>query len=115
MQDGVTRRKYTFPRTGEFLIVRYHTQLIFSGSDGGSWHNWGYVRCQKNCTGLKEAQYPYVAKLREITKEDALAAIEQYGLVPVLTEKGDRIYDTPDGAFKAKYGGLALIDDRILL
>jgi hypothetical protein len=106
---------FSFPRKGEFLIIRYHSRLTFGGEDGNAYGCWGCVTCRRNYTGLKEREKPYVARLRELTREDALEAIERFGLVESLSDKGDKIYDTPDGAFKLKYGGETLIDDRFLI
>ena len=109
------RRMFSFPRKGEFLIIRYHSKIAFAGQGDNAYGCWGCITCRRNYTGHKEREYPYVARLRELTKEDAMEAISQFGLVEVLNDRGDKIYDTPDGNFKLKYGGETLIDDRFMV
>ena len=109
------RRMFSFPRRGEFLIIRYHVKMALAGEGGSAYGCWGCVTCRRNYTGHKEKEYHYVARLRQLTKEDAMEAIRRFGLVEAITDKGDKIYDTPDGSFKLKYGGETLIDDRLML
>lgn len=44
-------------------------------------------------------------KTKHISKEEAMAAIREEGLVEVHKDKDGKVWDTPDRAFQKKYKG----------
>jgi len=82
------------------LIIKYYEQFTLKVPGvPDAYPRWGKVTAKKDLQGNK------TIKLKPITRDEALEAIRERGLVEVLRTKDGVVYDTKDGAFKKKSRG----------
>lgn len=85
------------------LVIKYFEQFALKVPGiPDAYPQWGLVMVRQNKSGG-------TVKLKQVTREEAMKEIRENGLVEMFRKpRLGVVFDTPDGAFKKKFGKVSV-------
>lgn len=89
----------------EFIVIKFYERLLMMDESS---RQWAKVTVR---TATIEGRKRRIAKMKVITRKEALALIKENGLVESLECEHGKVWDTPNGSFQRKYKGVYVPSD----